>query len=297
MVNELNNSQDISNITNKFVDALIKRDLLGIENSVEEAIKNGFSAHDIYINVFGSSQAKIGEMWHEGLITSAMEHFATESTLAQMIKVSQSFSTSKRNGFKVIVACVEGNLHSFGARIVADFLRLDGWEVEFLGADTASGDLIEFAQSGQADLIALAVSLDEQIDVVEDIIHQLNNTYQKYKAPSILLGGVAPSLNKFESYDNCSVVYTSTHNALIEARRLVGLTYSGTVLSHYLVILGKKVHELRKAKNWSQSDLASKCGLDRTYISAVEHGKQNLTIGAAVKLSDSFGIHLTDLLS
>jgi len=43
--------------------------------------------------------------------------------------------------------------------------------------------------------------------------------------------------------------------------------------------------------------LASSCGLDRTYISAVEHGKQNLTIGAAVKLADALNTSLVSLLS
>ena len=68
-------------------------------------------------------------------------------------------------------------------------------------------------------------------------------------------------------------------------------------LEDYLTIIGNQIQSLRKGKSWSQSALASSSGLDRTYISAVEHGKQNLTIGAAVKLADALETSLIDLLT
>jgi transcriptional regulator with XRE-family HTH domain len=46
----------------------------------------------------------------------------------------------------------------------------------------------------------------------------------------------------------------------------------------------------------SQQDLADGSGLDRAYISSVENGKQNVTIGAVFKLSDALDIALEDLL-
>ena len=46
----------------------------------------------------------------------------------------------------------------------------------------------------------------------------------------------------------------------------------------------------------SQQALADAADLDRTYISAVEHGKQNVTVGAIVKLSLALKIPLNQLL-
>ena len=61
--------------------------------------------------------------------------------------------------------------------------------------------------------------------------------------------------------------------------------------------MGRKVREIRKGLGWNQQQLADSADLDRTYISAVEHGKQNLTLGAIIKLADGLGVELGQLLS
>lgn len=63
-------------------------------------------------------------------------------------------------------------------------------------------------------------------------------------------------------------------------------------------MIGQRVRELRISKtSLSQEDFASLIGLDRTYLSRVESGKQNLTLesisiicsGLHISLSEFFG--------
>ena len=61
--------------------------------------------------------------------------------------------------------------------------------------------------------------------------------------------------------------------------------------------MGQKVQEIRRDLGGNQQQLADSADLDRTYISAVEHGKQNLTLGTIVKLADGLGVELKQLLS
>ena len=68
------------------------------------------------------------------------------------------------------------------------------------------------------------------------------------------------------------------------------------ILSSYLNELGTRILSHRKASGMSQQALADAADLDRTYISAVEHGKQNVTVGAIVKLSIALKIPLNQLL-
>lgn len=42
--------------------------------------------------------------------------------------------------------------------------------------------------------------------------------------------------------------------------------------------LGERIKKLRKSKKITQSELARKIRLDRTFLSRVESGKQNITI-------------------
>ena len=67
-------------------------------------------------------------------------------------------------------------------------------------------------------------------------------------------------------------------------------------LSSYLSELGGRILSLRKTSGLSQQALADAADLDRTYISAVEHGKQNVTVGAIVKLSIALKIPLKHLM-
>ena len=87
------------------------------------------------------------------------------------------------------------------------------------------------------------------------------------------------------------------HDAVLEGRRLVGIAREPVSLNEHLQSMGQKVQEIRRSLGWNQQQLADSADLDRTYISAVEHGKQNLTLGAIVKLADALGVELVQLLS
>jgi transcriptional regulator with XRE-family HTH domain len=60
--------------------------------------------------------------------------------------------------------------------------------------------------------------------------------------------------------------------------------------------LGDKIHSTRKNRNLSQNELSKKSGLARTFISAVEQGKQNVSLGSLKSISDSLGVPMTTLL-
>ncbi len=54
--------------------------------------------------------------------------------------------------------------------------------------------------------------------------------------------------------------------------------------------LGLNVQRLRRAKGWSQEDLAFESGLHRTYVSGIERGVRNPTITILAKLAKSLGV-------
>ena len=64
-----------------------------------------------------------------------------------------------------------------------------------------------------------------------------------------------------------------------------------------LVLLGRRVHELRAAKKWSQEAFADVSGLHRTYIGQIERGEKNISFGNLVKISTILGVTPSQLLS
>ena len=61
--------------------------------------------------------------------------------------------------------------------------------------------------------------------------------------------------------------------------------------------LGRNLQRLRKAKGWSQEELAFEAGLHRTYISGIERGARNPTVKILETLSAALDVEPGDLLA
>ena len=59
---------------------------------------------------------------------------------------------------------------------------------------------------------------------------------------------------------------------------------------------GLNVQRLRRAKDWSQEELADRAGLHRTYVSGVERGIRNPTITVVEKLARTLETTVGELL-
>jgi len=60
-------------------------------------------------------------------------------------------------------------------------------------------------------------------------------------------------------------------------------------------ILGKKLRWLRFMRHWSQEELAHASGLHRTYISAIERAKCNVSLDNVEKLALAFDLTVSEL--
>jgi DNA-binding XRE family transcriptional regulator/methylmalonyl-CoA mutase cobalamin-binding subunit len=197
-------------------------------------------------------------------------------------------------GLNAVVSSVEGDQHFIGAQAIADFLVVDGWEVDFLGADIPTDHLVPYTKARGAHLVCVSVSLTSLVPVAQKLVSEL----RKIPAgPKIMLGGAAfinhPDLVEAVKADAFSL---DPQEAVTMARQICGLLNAENSLGLFLRKLGHSVHEYRKLRGMSQQELASSSDLDRAYISAVEHGKQNISIGAISKLAKALNLSIEELL-
>lgn len=61
------------------------------------------------------------------------------------------------------------------------------------------------------------------------------------------------------------------------------------------MVFGHRVRSLRKHQGLSQEQLALRCGLDRTYVGAVERGERNISILNIEKIAHALDVPLKDL--
>jgi methanogenic corrinoid protein MtbC1/DNA-binding XRE family transcriptional regulator len=288
------NDNLVTRLSQRYLDSLLRKDSLQAAWVVDDALAMGLAPVDIYLKVLAQVLIEVGKLWHDGKINVADEHVATQITLDQMARLRHGFRVQARRGLMAAVASVQGNHHSLGARIFADLLLLDGWEVHFLGEDTPNHDLVEFAKHERPALVGISISLRDQVASLAAVIQDLRRLPAP---PKILLGGMLVSGSP-ETLDKLDAD-GSAPDALLgvqQARSLLRLATPNQSLPEYLRELGRRVQELRRERQWSQEQLAQAAGLDRTYISMMEHGKQNLTLGAVTKLADALEVPLQRLL-
>ncbi len=59
---------------------------------------------------------------------------------------------------------------------------------------------------------------------------------------------------------------------------------------------GDNLRRIRLAKKMSQADLGEKLGVDKGYISTLESGKTNPTLGTIGKLATALGMKIENLI-
>ena len=125
---------------------------------VEDGIGRGLSCADVH-EIIRHAQSEIGRLWQEDRISIAQEHMATAISQLVLSHVYQYASPPSPNGKKVMVACVEGELHEFPARLAADALDLAGFDVRYVGASVPSAGLLRLIDSEKPELLVLSATM------------------------------------------------------------------------------------------------------------------------------------------
>src|SRR5688572_4354269 len=91
---------------------------------VEHGVRLGARVDDLHSAVIQECQREIGRLWQENLISIAQEHQATAISQLVLAHLYDLAPRAADNDKRVVVACVEGELHDFPSRLVADALDL-----------------------------------------------------------------------------------------------------------------------------------------------------------------------------
>ena len=284
----------LSKLRDSYLNAVLAGNSDEATRVIDQGLASGVIPSKIYLDVLMPVQVEIGARWHRGEVEIPQEHIATQVTLRQMARLKGLLKTRLKLGLKAVVSSVEGDQHFIGAQAVADFLAVDGWEVDFLGADVPTDHLVPFVKARGAHIVCVSCSLSSLVPVATKLVAELKKLNP---APKVLIGGAAFAVRPELATQVAADAYTpDPQQAVTIARQVCGLLNAENALGLFLRKLGHSVHEYRKLRGMSQQELAGSSDLDRAYISAVEHGKQNISIGAISKLAKALDVSIEELL-
>lgn len=177
------------------VEALLRGDQRAAQALMDRCLDEGRNLVDVEVHLLQPALYRIGEGWQANQVSVAQEHMA--SAIVQLLMTCGLLRSTPPEpiGKRILLACVEGNAHAVGLRMVADAFLLSGWDIQYLGADVPTPELVKQVIAWQPDLIGLSVSFPQQLRIVKDVTEQLK-AQMGGRSPPIMVGGLA--VNRFQ---------------------------------------------------------------------------------------------------
>ena len=102
-------------------------------------------------------QRRVGELWHEGRINVAVEHYVTKVIQQKMFSAMNQLPVNEF-GPRVLIACPEGESHEIGAQAAAYIAATRGCHVYYLGPNLPISDMRAFCERVKPDLVLLSLT-------------------------------------------------------------------------------------------------------------------------------------------
>jgi methanogenic corrinoid protein MtbC1 len=144
---------------------------------VENGLHRGFTIPELHLKVIQPAQYEIGRLWQENRISVAREHLATAIAQLGLAHLYRHLPRDESNGRKVLVSCVEGELHEVGARMASDFLEMAGFDVYFLGANVPTDHLVTMVCEEKPDLVVLSVAITYHLPALKQAVARLRTEH------------------------------------------------------------------------------------------------------------------------
>jgi methanogenic corrinoid protein MtbC1 len=157
---------------------------------VDSALAAGLAWRDLYLQVFVPALNRIGDMWEQNELSVADEHLITGIVLRLLHRLSLALPPSPLlQASSALVACVEGELHTIGGRMVADFLVARGWRVWYLNGFLPLEHLMAGVERHLPDAVVLCVSTEECHEHLVATVERIRRWRGEQPLPLIVAGG------------------------------------------------------------------------------------------------------------
>jgi methanogenic corrinoid protein MtbC1 len=192
----LDPGQPLAELADQYLSALLRYDRRSASALILRAVENKVSIKEVYCHVFERCQYEIGRLWQSNIVSIAQEHYCTASTQLVMSQLyTYIFRSDRTSRGTIVAACVSGELHEIGARMLCDLLELEGWNTIYLGANVPAAGIVDVLRDNHSNILAVSASMTFHLPAVREVIAAVRLASPETK---ILVGGyafkIAPNL-------------------------------------------------------------------------------------------------------
>jgi len=155
-----------------------------------KAINEEMDLVEVIEKGFGGGVRKLGKLWDEGefFLPELMMGGQIVNKAIDMLIPHIEESDKDASPGKIILATIEGDVHSIGRTIVGTMLSANGYHVHDIGKDVPVEIIIEEAEKENADIIGVSALLTTTMPGQKTLVEKLKEKgiRKKYK---VILGG------------------------------------------------------------------------------------------------------------
>jgi MerR family transcriptional regulator, light-induced transcriptional regulator len=184
----LEDDSSLSPLAHQYLQALLRGERHIASRLVLDAVEDGASVKDVYLAVFQPAQREVGRLWQINRISVAQEHYCTAATQLIMSQLYPKLFEGERTGPTLVMTSAAGELHEIGARMVADFFEMDGWNTFYTGANTPPDSVIRLLVDQQAAVLGISATITSNVGAVEALVRGVRD-HPECGPVKILVGG------------------------------------------------------------------------------------------------------------
>src|SRR6202011_1176551 len=131
---------------------------------------------------------EVGHLWEQGLITVAIEHFASAFFHGWLTNLLHAMPTNHMNPL-VIACCAPGELHELAPLMLALLLRRAGLHVAYLGQSIETEGLLQTVRQLAPALLCVSVTRISSLEAVAELGRKVQELPPP--RPTLIFGGQA----------------------------------------------------------------------------------------------------------
>ncbi|MFX0047178.1 MAG: B12-binding domain-containing protein [Candidatus Hermodarchaeota archaeon] len=171
-------------------DAIVNLDKEKAINLAFKAVNENMNLLEVIEKGFGDGIRRIGDLWEEGefflpelMLGGTIMQESMEVLLPKLKSKGENITLGT-----VVIATIEGDIHSIGKTIVGTMLSANGFEVYDLGADVPAEHIIDTAVEKNADVIGVSALLTTTMFGQKKIVDILEKKGMRNKF-KVIIGG------------------------------------------------------------------------------------------------------------
>jgi MerR family transcriptional regulator, light-induced transcriptional regulator len=149
-------------------------DAPGLEETLKRAAIE-LGAQGLLQRVIAPLVQAIGDLWRDGSITAAHEHFASAVIRIFLGHAARTFAGTE-NAPVIVVATPAGQIHELGALLAGAAAANLGWHVTYLGASLPAAEIAGAARQNRARAVALSLVYPEDDPRLEGELTRLHES-------------------------------------------------------------------------------------------------------------------------